>query len=373
MIKTLLTVGLILIAKIGFSCQCLPYEPSFYKNIRNSGKNCIAVFDTLVYENGSDQYGYFVVIDTLTGVATEIGDIIKVEGQNGINCGELLNRFSPGDTLFLALMGNFYLEGACGKHYLNITNGQHADLSIAEIKERINRLFVERDSQCRCFDFWENNNFYNNLSKVHYSCLAVYQGYDYGYSYNGIISQTGYFKLLDTIGEFPAQIGDTIVVLGEDGISCGAILNNHFDPGDTLFLALADGYHESFEKDTFYLRGGTCGRYYLRIKNGEHGGLSIPEIKDKIKTGTTSVEDVNGREGMVVYPNPVSNEVTIKSQFNLILTLEIYDWSGKMILSVDNINNQIVKQDLSQLNSGLYSVLIRTETGKVYSKKLLKN
>ncbi len=374
---------LILSVKIGLACSCYPYEPNFYKNIYNSPYNCIAIFDTMdysyEYNDLHSQTGYFIVIDTIGNFNSDIGDTIIVTGQDGLNCGELLNGFSRGDTMLLALSGGFYqsfekdtfyLEGVCGKHYLKIEHGQHAGLSMTEIKNKIHKIFERKESACFCEDFWDSYNFYNNVSKVSSHCLVVFHGYDYAYSYNGMNAQTGYFELLDTVGNLNMQTGDTLVVIGEDGINCGAMLHR-FTPGDTLFLALSEEYYESFEKDTFHLKGGACGKYFLEISNGQHNGLTIFDIKEKIKSNITSIEKLNDHRLITVYPNPAHDQLTIKSDNLIIHNIKIFNVSGNLMHSIHNIHNNSVNVKLDMLTAGIYHVRVVTGNGNVI-RKILK-
>jgi len=376
--------GLLIIAKIGLACSCYPYEPNFYKNISNSTYNCLAVFDTMdssfEYDGLQGQTGYFILIDTIGNFNSNIGDTIIVTGQDGLNCGEMLNGFSRGDTMFLALSNGFYetfekdtfyLEGFCGKHYLKIENGQFAGLTISEIKTKIYEVFERKSSACFCNDYWDNYDFYNNVSKVSSNCLAVFHRYDYDYTYDGLKSQTGYFLLIDTIGYFNTHIGDTIYVIGEDGINCGEMLNR-FSSGDTLFLALSDGYYENFEKDTFYLKGGTCGYYYLKIENGQNSGLTTLEIKDKIKSKFTGISEISLEREVKVYPNPTTDFLYLESEKDLILNIKIYDISGQLIYSIDDINNLMTNVDMSNFKAGLYNVMINTINGKIFNKIIKK-
>lgn len=375
--------SLLIIAKIGLACSCYTYEPNFYKNVSNTTYNCIAVFDIMdysyEYEGLQGQTGFFILIDTIGNFNSNIGDTIVVTGQDGLNCGEMLNGFSRGDTLFLALSNGFYetfekdtfyLEGACGKYFQKITNGKYAGLTISEIKTKIYDVLERKSSACFCNDYWDNYDFYNNVSKATSNCLAVFHRYDYSYSFNGLNSQTGYFVLLDTIGDFNTQIGDTIYVIGEDGINCGEMLNR-FSSGDTLFLALSDGFYENFEKDTFYLKGGTCGYYYLKITNGQNSGLSISEIKDKIKSKITGISEINIGKKLIIYPNPTTDLLTLESENDLILNLKIYDIAGQLIYSMDDINNYTTNINISSFKTGLYNILIYTDNEKLF-RKILK-
>lgn len=292
--RLFIVFSLTAMAGYALACSCSPHESNFFKNVSNLTYNCIAVFDKMDYsyehEGLKSQTGFFILIDTIGAFHSDLGDTIVVTGQDGINCGELLTGFSQGDTVFLALLygfyqsfekDTFYLEGACGTHYLKIKNGHYAGLSVSEIKTKIYDVLERKSQSCFCYDFWDNFDFYNNVSNSAFNCLVVFHRYDYSYSFNGLNSQTGYFELIDTIGYSESQIGDTIVVVGEDGINCGEMLNL-FSPGETLFLTLSDGYYEIFEKDTFYLKSGSCGRYYLRVTGGKIVDCQLLRLKTRL-------------------------------------------------------------------------------------------
>jgi len=378
--KKLLTVfSLVILAKIGLACSCYPYQPNFFKNV-SSVYNCIAVFDTMdysyVYNDLPGQTGHFILLDTIGHFNSDIGDTIIVTGQDGLNCGETLTRFSPGDTVFLALSkgfyetyekDTFYLEGFCGKHFLKIKNGQYAGLTIPEIKAKIYNVLERNAVACFCSDFWDNMDFYSNVSKASLNCLVVFNGYNYSYSFDGLNSQTGYFKLIDTIGTHEGKIGDTIIVTGEDGINCGEILSR-FSPGDTLFLALSDGYYESFEKDTFYLEGGTCGVHFLKISNGQNREMSISDIKDRIISKITGTGEMHIEQRVKLFPNPATDVITIEAADGLILNVKIYNMSGQLVTSFDNINNFNIDIDLKNFKSGLYHIFIETRDGTIMHK-----
>ncbi len=373
---------LLITAKIGLACSCYPYEPNFFKNVSTLEYTCIAVFDTMDYSyeyNGlAGHTGYFIVIDTIGNFNSNIGDTIIVTGQDGLNCGEVLNEFSRGDTMFLALSNGFYhafekdtfyLEGLCGKHYLKIENGQHAGLTVSQMKQKIYNILAKKDLACFCEANLDYYNFYNNISKATSNVLVVFDRYDYDYTFQGLNAQTGYFKLIDTIGNFNSRIGDTLVVIGEDGINCGEMLNR-FSHGDTLFLTLSEGFYQSLGEDTFYLKGGACGYYFLTLTSGQHGGLSIPEIKEMIKIITTGNPGANVEHSLTIYPNPAKDHLIIKSDMELIEEVKIYDMSGRLINSVNDIHTLITDIDLSNLMAGLYNLLIITDNEQVIHKMM---
>lgn len=235
-------------------------------------------------------------------------------------------------------------------------------------------MFAKTGLACRCADYYEPD-FYKNVLHAKYYCLAVFDTFEYIQELSG---QRGYFKLIDTVGDFDSviwdfnsTIGDTIVIEGQNGFNCGEGLNK-FSLGDTLFLALSNGYHRNYEKDTFYLPG-LCGKYYQKITNGQNDGLSIGEIKDKIESIIlTDKLGLDYERESIIFPNPATDFVTIASLNNLISNVEIYDISGEFIASIDTINNHITDIDISNFKAGLYTIFIYTDNNSRISGKILK-
>jgi hypothetical protein len=381
--STIIFLVLSFTTRIGFACSCDSYEPNFYKNISESSFICMAVFSTMdfgyEYEGAYAETGYFILIDTIGNFGSQIGDTIVVTGQDGFNCGATLDNFAQGDTAFLSLsdgfwesfvQDTFYLDG-CSNNILKIKNDQNSHLSIDEIKDKITRVLEKKEFSCWCSGFyWEPNEFYDKVSIETSNCLAVFNRFDYAYEYDGLHSQTGYFTLIDTIGNFNSQIGDAIIVIGEDGINCGEMLNR-FSSGDTLFLALSDGYYDNFVKDTFYLKGGKCGNFHLKVTNGQNDDLSISDIKNKIKSVLNSIEPNHLDIDLKMYPNPTGGVFAISVIGTRILGLQIIDLSGKLILEFDNLNANYFENNISNLHDGLYNIKILTDKGLI-DKSLIK-
>jgi len=75
-------------------------------------------------------------------------------------------------------------------------------------------------------------------------------------------------------------------------------------------------------------------------------------------------------ENINVYPNPAYNELNIKSDkvYNRIV---ISDMMGKMVLD-QNINNNIVNIDVSNINSGIYLLHIYNKDQGIIKRKFIK-
>lgn len=82
-----------------------------------------------------------------------------------------------------------------------------------------------------------------------------------------------------------------------------------------------------------------------------------------------STTDLNLVE-LSIYPNPVKNEFFIQSDEKVEL-VEIYSLSGEKIYSQTSSNIKSVK--VSQLSKGVYLTRIKTQTGKVFTQKIIIN
>ena len=92
---------------------------------------------------------------------------------------------------------------------------------------------------------------------------------------------------------------------------------------------------------------------------------SCQSIYDYCQQGwPTSVEDISS-SGIIVYPNPVKDIITIDTRLNI--EVELYDITGRLMINVKNIK----RIDISNYSSGIYNMIIIYQD-KRYSKKLIK-
>lgn len=73
------------------------------------------------------------------------------------------------------------------------------------------------------------------------------------------------------------------------------------------------------------------------------------------------------KEAIVVYPNPTSDIIKIDSE-NKIKSVEVYDASGKLVLSTTSDFPEI---NIQHLQEGNYVVNVKTTTATL-SKKIIK-
>lgn len=82
---------------------------------------------------------------------------------------------------------------------------------------------------------------------------------------------------------------------------------------------------------------------------------------------TTSVVEIDNSENLLkLYPNPVSERLTIEFESDLYYDLHIYDMVGNLVMKKNDCN-WVEKMDLSDMVAGSYAVTLRTAE-KLYSK-----
>jgi len=85
-----------------------------------------------------------------------------------------------------------------------------------------------------------------------------------------------------------------------------------------------------------------------------------------------STEKYNNPSKIKIYPNPVSNNLTIKTQFTGNLQLIVISQLGQQVLK-QNQNTSSTSLDVSTLSKGLYFLNINAENGETQTIKFIKN
>lgn len=102
------------------ACTCYPYEPVFCKIVNGNHHIVRAVIVSFPEM-------HLMEVQVIENIHQELNtNSITVLGQDGFNCAESLEDFSIQDTLIMALepvQNYWYLEGACGLHFLRYENG----------------------------------------------------------------------------------------------------------------------------------------------------------------------------------------------------------------------------------------------------------
>jgi len=104
------------------------------------------------------------------------------------------------------------------------------------------------------------------------------------------------------------------------------------------------------------------GNYACLVNNGNCESLTVCNT---IVVNTTSLNDLDHRQEVNIYPNPASHILNIKTNLN-IQSIQVFDAQGKLVL--DRLDEQI---DISAWKSGFYNLRVATDQG-VSNHKFIK-
>ncbi len=93
-----------------------------------------------------------------------------------------------------------------------------------------------------------------------------------------------------------------------------------------------------------------------------HGRVNAFEAVKLAQTYVAGMEESTSDLNLMVYPNPSSGKVAIKSNGNIIESYKVIDQAGRIILQKDQINASQVAIDLSGRN-GIHFVQVESEVG----------
>jgi flagellar assembly factor FliW len=82
------------------------------------------------------------------------------------------------------------------------------------------------------------------------------------------------------------------------------------------------------------------------------------------------VEEINQFSFVTVYPNPASDELSIdlSTVLNEVVNIELYDMSGKLLVSTNNSSGAIITVNLSGLAKGMYQLKLASEQVQVMKR-----
>ena len=200
------------------------------------------------------------------------------------------------------------------------------------------------------------------------------------YSFDPAIAGVGVHEITYTLatascGGAPSSDSDTIEVLESLLVDCPDDITVTLDTGITYIIPdfFANGTVEAESNcDNSTLTStqtptpGTevgVGTHAIEVTVSDTYGNSITCEFDLIIDSTVSIEDQIFADGILLYPNPVSDGLTIvNNSGEEIFSVSIIDISGKIIDTLDlnsSSNEQIIS--LRELSAGMYFVHITTE------------
>ena len=132
---------------------------------------------------------------------------------------------------------------------------------------------------------------------------------------------------------------------------CGIILHNDFENEYFTFIQMVSDYTITPVENGLMLRMFTLPFGNARFFNYQ------------LNTTEFDLQEIK------IYPNPVKDKLFIKSPNVVLEQVNTYDLSGKMVFEQKDISNDNL--DISQLQSGVYILKLKTSVGEV-RKKLVK-
>lgn len=102
--------------------------------------------------------------------------------------------------------------------------------------------------------------------------------------------------------------------------------------------------------------------------------LGIDDIVVTPRSTSTSARDVFVREqGLVVYPNPVRDVITIDASNTGAKSMVLYDMSGRRVMSGNaSWSSDIGQLYVGNLAAGIYAIEVKSPTGRTFVTKFIK-
>jgi len=85
---------------------------------------------------------------------------------------------------------------------------------------------------------------------------------------------------------------------------------------------------------------------------------------------STSIDDSNNENKIIVYPNPASDYFTIKAPAAL-RSIDIYNVTGNLVYTQNNGGSEFMEIDARTFSSGLYLIVVKGKVGSVFMDKIL--
>lgn len=107
--------------------------------------------------------------------------------------------------------------------------------------------------------------------------------------------------------------------------------------------------------------------FYLILKNSVKWVLNN---EGDMNCGETGFKDLTSAR-FQVYPNPVAGKLNINSA-GLINSVNLVDITGKIMMKLQDVNEQTLQIDMSNLSKGLYVIHMTTVDGETFTGKVSK-
>ncbi len=201
------------------------------------------------------------------------------------------------------------------------------------------------------------------------------------------VNLTGYyFRELGISYQFPANstigAGSKIILAGDKSTfervygstAFGEFTRNLSNKSEKIILVDGLGniidsliYHDSLPWPAEADGGG----FFLKLKdvNSDNSLAENWTISSSLTTGIAE----NSEEGLInIYPNPAYSKITVEGFQNQLFAIEIFDISGRKMMSANEINSNQVTIDIGQLQPAIYLLKADFVNGKKIIQKFSK-
>jgi len=174
-----------------------------------------------------------------------------------------------------------------------------------------------------------------------------------GYGFQMVCLEDGTENSVNSFTDFQTGVGD--IMIGDRQY----VEHNRRLPSDTLTMTWTAPDSNAGDV-TFYVSGQANNANGSSTGDGAtNDAFTFPEA------GASSTSDVTSNN-VVLYPNPVSNTLTIPAEFQL-ASAQIVDLQGKTLL---NTTAHVI--DMSFVTSGTYIIMLTDISDKVYRQRIQK-
>lgn len=216
------------------------------------------------------------------------------------------------------------------------------------------------DTLIKVFDF-DGINGSNPYGSLLYASTGTY--YD---NLTTIAGCDSVYKLTLTVNPTP----NLFIISGQDTVTENQI-EIYFTPNNSnvtyTWNVQSGNITNQICNDTTEIQWGTSGTGYIYVVAENQYGCKSDTASLEVTIGTTSVNELINNNNVTIYPNPVKDIITVKS--NVLFTMEIYDLTGKKILT-----SKTKHTNISSINTGMYIILIKDKYNRLIKfDKLVKN
>lgn len=139
-----------------------------------------------------------------------------------------------------------------------------------------------------------------------------------------------------------------------------ATFTNSSTGGGTFYWTFGDG-NNSTQTNPVHTYA-TSGAYNVCLQHTYPNSCGVKDTCKTVNVINTSLEEIEALGGIITYPNPANNIMYFAVSNNNIKQIDIFDVSGKVIISL-NINSSLQEVDVSALANGMYFYQAKNREG----------